>query len=71
MDGIKGLPKINECYYCWKLVCFDAFYKPALGQNVPNRKSILVSPEVTIQYRSKPIEDLSSTGQNLLRINLL
>ena len=64
MDGIKGLPKVNENYYCRKFICFDAFYKPAQSQNISNHgpansESILVSPKVTVQYRSNSIEDKS------------
>ena len=62
VDGIKGLPKVNESYYCRKLICF--FCKPAQSQNISNRdsansESILVSPKVTVQYRSNSIEDKS------------
>ena len=64
MDGIKGLPKVNECYYCWKLICFDAFYKPVQSQNLSNcgpanSESMLVGPKVTVQYRSNSSEDKS------------
>ena len=64
VNGIEGFAKVNKCDNSREFIFFYSFYKPAKSQNMShcgpsNSESILVGSQVTIKYRSDPVQNQS------------